>query len=116
MFIDFEGYNVRNPKQIHEMTRTVEAIAGPLDHKVYAIVNYENFTILPELEEEYAHAVKELVERFYIDVTRYATSGFLRAKVNSVFEKRNVPAHIFETADQARHGLSAIEPRSGFPA
>jgi len=106
LFVNFEGYNVRNPRQIHDIKRTVESIVRPLHRKVYAVVNYENFTILPELEEEYSKVVKHLVDTYYIDVTRYATSGFLRAKVNAVFETRNVLANVFESAEEARAGLA----------
>ena len=106
LFVNFEGYNVRNPRQVHDIKRTVESIVRPLHRKVYAVVNYENFTILPELEDEYSQVIKHLVDTHYLDVTRYATSGFLRAKVNAVFEKRDVAANVFESAEEARAGLT----------
>lgn len=39
----------------------VEEIRAALGHKVYAIVNYDNFSILPELVEAYTDMVKYLI-------------------------------------------------------
>ena len=51
-----------------------------IGRKVYAIVNYDNFEIAPEVEDEYAQMVKGLADAYYWSVTRYTTSGFLRAE------------------------------------
>jgi propionate CoA-transferase len=70
---------------------------APLGHRVYAIVNYDNFSILPELP-----AVRSLVDRFYSGVSRYTTSGFLRMKFGEALEKRRVTAHFRERCRSAR--------------
>jgi len=41
-----------------------EPIAG------YAIVNYDNFTIEPELLDEYSVVVPGLMDKYYADVTQ----------------------------------------------
>ncbi|MGA2495874.1 MAG: acyl CoA:acetate/3-ketoacid CoA transferase, partial [Roseiarcus sp.] len=69
--------------------------------RVYAIVNYDNFTILPELLDAYSAMVRSLMDRFYSGVSRYTTSGFLRMKLGEALEKRGVAPHIFESADEA---------------
>ena len=69
---------------------------------VYAIVNYDGFSILPELLDAYSAMVQELTDRFYSGVTRYTTSGFLRVKLGDALKKRGVAPHIFESAAQAR--------------
>jgi propionate CoA-transferase len=53
---------------------------------------------------------RELVDRYYIDVTRYTTSSFLRAKLGPALAARGVAPHIFETAEEARR---ALEPPHG---
>jgi len=73
-----------------------------LHERVYTIVNYDNFTILPELLDEYTAMVRKLVDRFYFGVSRYTTSGFLRMKLGESLKKRGVAPHIFESAAQAR--------------
>jgi propionate CoA-transferase len=53
-----------------------------------AIVNYDRFSILPELVDDYIAMVKDLMDRHYHDVTRYTSSTFLRMKLAEEFEKR----------------------------
>ncbi len=111
-FVNFEGHVVRTHKDIARIRSTVESLLLPLDRKVYAIVNYDNFTIMPDVMDTYSTMVAELVERFYCGVTRYTTSGFLRAKLGDALSKRAVAPHIFESANEARAHLRALEGRA----
>jgi propionate CoA-transferase len=108
-FINFEGLAVRNHKDVERIKKLVEKKLKPVGRKVYVIVNYDNFTILPEVTDEYACMVHDLVERFYSGVTRYTTSGFLRTKLGDAFQHREVAPHIYESADEARVHLRELE-------
>jgi propionate CoA-transferase len=108
-FINFEGHVVRNQKDVERIRKIVEGQLQPIGRKVYVIVNYDNFTILPDVVDEYARMVHDLVERFYSGVTRYTTSGFLRAKLGEAFRERAVAPHIYESADEARVHLRELE-------
>ncbi|KRQ04881.1 acyl CoA:acetate/3-ketoacid CoA transferase [Bradyrhizobium manausense] len=101
-FINLERYPLRSKADIDAIARTVEARLAPLGRKVYAIVNYDNFSILPELLDDYSAMVRSLVDRFYTGVSRYTTSGFLRIKLGEALERRGVAPHIFESAEEAR--------------
>ena len=101
-FVNFERFSVRSRAEIRAIVKTVEDQLLPLGHRVYAIVNYDNFTILPELLDEYSAAVRSLVDRFYSGVSRYTTSGFLRIKLGEALEKRGVAPHIFQSAAEAQ--------------
>lgn len=73
-FINLERYPLRSRADIDAIARIVEARLAPLGRKVYAIVNYDNFSILPELLDDYSAMVRSLVDRFYVGVSRYTTS------------------------------------------
>jgi propionate CoA-transferase len=108
-FINLERYPLRSKSEIEEIGRIVAVRLGPLGRKVYAIVNYDNFSILPELLDDYSAMVRSLVDRFYVGVSRYTTSGFLRIKLGEALERRGVAPHIFESADEARSDWRQIE-------
>ena len=104
--------------------RCVDERLGGLDKRVYAIVNYDHFSILPELLDDYSAMVRQLTDRFYSGVSRYTTSGFLRIKLGEALQRRGVAPHIFESAEDARldwrhvgeHGHTADDtpaPRRG---
>jgi len=104
-FVNFERLAVRSRDDVETIRSMVEARLSPLGKKVYGIVNYENFTIEPDLIDAYGEMVKGLVERFYSGVTRYTTSGFLRVKLGDALRKRDVAPHIYESADEAHAHL-----------
>jgi propionate CoA-transferase len=104
-FVNFEGLHVRSMEDIEEIRSQAEAILVPLGRKVDAIVNYDNFSILPELVDAYADVVKYIVSRFYANVTRYTTSAFLRMKLGDGLKARGLASHVYESREEARKGL-----------
>ncbi|MEI6313790.1 MAG: acyl CoA:acetate/3-ketoacid CoA transferase [Syntrophus sp. (in: bacteria)] len=105
-FVNFEGLSVRSSAQIADIRARVDRMLGPLGRKVYTIVNYDNFSISPELEDEYINMVKYVVDTYYLRTTRYTTSAFLRMKLGDALEKRDVPAYIFESPAEAKSALT----------
>jgi propionate CoA-transferase len=104
-FVNFEGFSVHTRQTIQEVKETVEQILSPLGKKVYTIVNYDNFSILPDIVDEYTEMVKSLVDRYYTGVTRYTTSAFLRMKLGDALQKRDVASHIYESRHEAQEAL-----------
>jgi len=104
-FVNFEGFAVKDHQTVEEIRRAVERILSPLDRRVYTIVNYDNFSILPDLIDEYTRMVKYLVDHYYSGVTRYTTSAFLRMKLGDALQKRAVAPHIYESSAEARQAL-----------
>jgi propionate CoA-transferase len=109
-FVNFEGMAVRGQASIEQIRTLVSARLGGLDHKVRAIVNYENFSILPELLDSYSEMVADLSRRFYLSTTRYTTSGFLRVKLGDALNRRRVAPHIYDTSHEARAHLHDDAP------
>jgi propionate CoA-transferase len=104
-FVNFEGYSVKNGEQVRYIKEAVEEILIPLGKKVYTVVNYDNFTILPDVVDEYTEMVKYLVNKYYSDVTRYTTSTFLRMKLGDALKNRNLAPHIYESSQEAQRHL-----------
>jgi propionate CoA-transferase len=105
-FVNFEGLSVRSSAQIADIRARVDRMLGPLGKKVYTIVNYDNFSIPTELEDEYINMVKYVMETYYLRTTRYTTSAFLRMKLGDALKKRDVPAYIFESPAEAKSALT----------
>jgi len=112
-FVNFEGYSVRTAAQIERIRALVAERLGSVGQKVPAIVNYDNFAILPELLDPYSDMVRWLTENFYSGVTSYTTSGFLRVKLGDALGKRKLAPHIYETAAEARAHLHDFDRKPG---
>jgi propionate CoA-transferase len=109
-FINFERLSIRSAQDIEDVRAEIERQLTPLGRKIYAIVNYDNFSLPPELVDAWTDMVKRLVERFYWGVTRYTTSGFLRVKLGDALARRGVVPHIYESAEEAHQHLRDFGP------
>ncbi len=108
-FVNFEGLSVTSQDEVERIRKTVTGKLAPLGYKVFAVVNYDNFSIHPELLDSYAEMVRDLIDRFYSGVTRYTTSSFMRVKLGDALERRNVSPHIYEGQEEALNQLHALE-------
>ncbi|MGM0403105.1 MAG: acyl CoA:acetate/3-ketoacid CoA transferase [Thermodesulfobacteriota bacterium] len=104
-FVNFEGYAIKSRADIQQAEEKVREILEPLGHKVYTVVNYDNFHIDAELIPEYTQMIKRLSDDLYSGVTRYTTSTFLRAKLGDALLRFNITPHIYKTADEALEAL-----------
>ncbi|MGD9055595.1 MAG: acyl CoA:acetate/3-ketoacid CoA transferase [Desulfobacterales bacterium] len=104
-FVNFEGYAIQSSQDVKAVKEAVERIVKPLGKRVYTIVNYDNFTIMPDIVDEYTDMVKHLVDHYYSGVTRYTTSTFLRMKLGDALQKRDVAPHIYESSQEAQQAL-----------
>ncbi len=108
-FINFERLAVRTDSDIALIDRTVRRLMSPLGHRVHTIVNYDNFSIVPELLDRYAEMVRGLVDLYYESVTRYTTNGFLRVKLGEALRSGGVETPIYENAEEARRNLGLMK-------
>ena len=107
-FVNLEGFSVSDKRTIEKIRDAVENILSTVGRKVYTIVNYDNFSILPEFVDEYTDMVKYLVDNYYSGVTRYTTSAFLRVKLGDAMQKRNVAPQIYASSQEAKKALKKI--------
>jgi propionate CoA-transferase len=112
-FVNLEGMTLKNRDTIDRIRSLAAELLDPLGKKVFAIVNYDNFSIEPELVDEYTEMVKFLMDHYYLGATRYTTSTFLRVKLGDALEGRAVAPHIYESAEEARIHLRDLEARAG---
>ena len=80
------------------MSRFKTAYSGP---RVYSIVNYERFVADDDIIDKYMDLVKYVEEKYYISVSRYTNSGFLRLKLGKELGKRKVSSKVYESGAEA---------------
>src|SRR6516164_7885816 len=110
-FVNFEGHVVRSPQDVERIRRIVESMLSSARRKVHVIVNYDNFSIYPDIIDEYTAMVRDLADRFYSGATRYSTNGFLRTKLGDALGRRELAPHIYENAEEASAHLHELEDK-----
>ncbi len=101
-FINFEGHEVAHPGDLDAIRKEVEQQLADAKTRPHAIINYDNFSILPDMLDEYSEMVTKLVENYYDGVTRYTTSSFLHMKLGDALKRRGVAPYIYESPEEAR--------------
>lgn len=107
-FVDFSGLSVRTGADIERIRDVVEEMLVSIGRKVNAIVNYDRFSIVPELVDAYIDIVKEILDRHYLNVTRYTANSFLRMKLGEALERRQLEARLYDSADAAGKALGPV--------
>ena len=105
-FVNLEFMSIKSNEQIEDLKEALTNKLSPVGHKVQAIVNYDNFFIMPDLVDEFAQLARYLIDNFYASVTRYTTNAFMRMKLGDALEAKKVPVNLFETKEQAARLLT----------
>jgi propionate CoA-transferase len=99
---NFGGLTVRNAEDVHDIRVALLEKLEPLGRKVAALVDYDNFLVLPEVLDLYTDMARDVAADHYGRVTRYTTSVFMRAKLGEALLERGVSPRIFESESVAR--------------
>ena len=83
LFVNFEGLNITSAQDIADIESEVTSKVLPLGKRVDVIVNYDHFSIRPELMDDYSAMVQRLADRYYGQITRYAASSFVKARLDA---------------------------------
>jgi propionate CoA-transferase len=101
VFMNYSGMRVRRAEDIQTIVAAVDRLLGPLGHRVNSIVNYEGFTVDDEAMTAYMDAVKYVEQKYYLKVSRFTNSGYLRLKFAKELERRQLTSRVFETRHEA---------------
>jgi propionate CoA-transferase len=105
VFMNYAGMRVRTLAELERIRAAVEKLLAPLGKRVYSIVNYDRFEADPEIMDAYLDLVRYIEETYYLKVSRYTNSGFMRLKLGKELQKRNVSSHVYETRSEAAENL-----------
>ena len=105
LFLNYAGMRVRTQDDIDKIKHAVEATLEPLGKRVNSIVNYDSFSADDDVIDRYLDLVRHVEKTYYLKVSRYTTSGFMRLKLGEELAKREVSSHVFETRREARRHL-----------
>jgi propionate CoA-transferase len=107
IFMNYAGMRVRTEADIKTILAAVDRVLEPLGKRVNSVVNYDRFVVEDDALEAYMEAVRYVEQKYYLKVTRYTNSGFMRLKLGKELETRKLSSRVFESADEAKRHLAA---------
>jgi propionate CoA-transferase len=106
VFMNYSGMRVRDAEDVATIVAAVDRLLEPLGKRVNSIVNYEGFTVDDEAMQAYMDAVTYVEKKYYLKVSRFTNSGYLRIKLGKELQTRQVSARVFETREEAERHLT----------
>jgi propionate CoA-transferase len=106
LYLNYAGMRVRSESDIKAILAAVDRTLEPLGHRVNSVVNYDRFVCDDDMLPQYMEAVRYVESRYYLKVSRYTNSPFLRLKLGKELDNRKLSARVFESAGEARKHLS----------
>ena len=107
LFVNLEGWSVRKKSDIEDLRKALIDGRMRAGRRVHAVVNHDGCRIADDLYDDYAEMIAYMLEHHYVSSTRYATSAFMRMKMQDALSKRGVQPHIYERVDEAHAVLGA---------
>jgi propionate CoA-transferase len=101
LFLNFEGLQLHSREAIEALRAVVIAQCEQIGHRVAVVINYDAFSLAPDLEPYFAESVRVMEEKYYTRVSRFTTSAFMRLKLAQVLT-RSVRPHLFEKKSEAQ--------------
>jgi propionate CoA-transferase len=106
VFMNYSGMRVRSEADIMTILAAVDRLLEPLAKRVNSIVNYEGFSVDDDAMPAYMDAVKYVEQKYYLKVSRFTNSGYLRLKFANELERRQLTSRVFETRREADHHIA----------
>ncbi|GAB2533043.1 acyl CoA:acetate/3-ketoacid CoA transferase [Nocardia heshunensis] len=100
-FLNMEGLAPATPEEVETIRAAIESRLLQIGRKINLVANYDNFTLPADLRDLYAESIRDFAERFYLSVSRYSTSSFMRLKLRDHLAGRGVAPHIYENRAEA---------------
>ncbi len=107
LFLNFEGMYVRVKEDIETLRALLEKRCREIGKRVGVFVNYDSFRINENVADDLAEMDRYMLEHYWTNVTRYATSAFMRMKLDQAFAKRDIAPHVFERKEEAQAFLTS---------
>ena len=106
LFLNLEGWSARSKSDIDNLRKILVSACEKTGKRVNAVVNHDGFRIAEHLYDDYAEMIQYMLDHHYESTTRYATSAFLRLKMQEALSKRGISPHIFERKEDVSAYLS----------
>ena len=112
LFINLEGWYCRVKSDMDELRLTIVAACKKAAQRVNSVVNHDGFRLNESLYDDYAGMIQYLQANYYATTTRYATSAFLRLKMEEALKKRGLAPHVFERKEDAHAFVGTVDKKA----
>ncbi len=107
LFLNWEGMYLRTKSDVDAIWLECEKRCQEIGRRVGVIINYDKFNIDDQVLDDYVAMDRYFLQKYFSNIARYATNGFMRMKMGEAFAERNIAPHVFERKEEAQSFLDA---------
>ncbi|SFG39291.1 acyl CoA:acetate/3-ketoacid CoA transferase [Methylobacterium gossipiicola] len=111
LFVNLEGWHARVKSDIDDLRKVLVGACKKAGQRVNCVVNHDGFRINENLYDDYASMIQYLAANYYATTTRYATSAFLRLKMEEALNRRGLAPHVFERKEDAHAFVDGLDKK-----
>ncbi|KQO69476.1 CoA-transferase [Methylobacterium sp. Leaf469] len=111
LFVNLEGWHARVKSDIDDLRKVLVGACKKAGQRVNSVVNHDGFRINENLYDDYASMIQYLAANYYATTTRYATSAFLRLKMEEALNRRGLAPHVFERKEDAHAFVDGLDKK-----
>jgi propionate CoA-transferase len=102
LYVNLEGLHLDTAEQARALALALNRRLTTLDHRVRAIVNYDNLELGPTAEETFFTLMRESTEKHFLSATHYSTNAFFRHQLGERFTEAQLGQKLYPTFAAAR--------------
>ncbi len=111
--VDFENLKVKSEADADAAFALIrEVYMRDIKHRVYALINYTNFSLDRRLTDYWGSKVKAAVTAYSIVAIRYSVDSLTRTIVKTIAVKAHTPSNMYESREQALAVLQGLRDKS----
>lgn len=107
--LDFSYLTIQKVQQLEEIRELLREALNPLQHKVYALVNYEGFMVEDELKEAYSLLIRELYNTYSLGTFRYSSNVYTRMAIQEASCRQGMASRTYNSRQEAIQAISRLK-------
>ena len=105
LYVNLEGLHLDTAEQARELAAALDRRLTTLDHRVHAVVNYDNLELGTTVEEIFFAMIRDSTEKHFLSATHYSTNAFFRHQLGGRFTEAQLGQTVYPTFAAAREGI-----------
>jgi propionate CoA-transferase len=105
LYVNLEGLHLDTAEQARELATHLDRRLTSLDHRVHAVVNYDNLELGPTAEDAFFTMIRDCSEHRFLSAAHYSTNAFFRHQLGPRFTQAQLGQTLYPNFAAARKSM-----------
>jgi propionate CoA-transferase len=105
LYLNFEGLTLDADADVEALEVIIERRLAPIERRVHAIVNYDNFSLAPAAADAFWAVVARNQALHFLSSSRHSSSAFFRRQLAGHLAPVHLEQTVYRDSGAAKDGL-----------